>query len=53
MKSRNPKKYMGTETKDNTLAKFQPIKSLIFSKMPTIQQKVKQQKEQQTNDNST
>jgi hypothetical protein len=47
MKSRNPKIYLGQEKMN--YAKFQPSNSLIFKLLPTVEEKVQQHKQQQSN----
>ena len=48
MKSKNPKIYLGQEKMN--YAKFQPSNSLIFKLLPTVEEKVQQHKQQQSND---
>lgn len=50
MKSRNPKVYLGQQKLN--YSKFQPSNSLIFELLPTVEQKVEQHKQQQSNDNN-
>lgn len=50
MKSKNPKIYLGQEKMN--YAKFQPSNSLIFELLPTVEDKVEQHKQQQSNDSN-
>jgi hypothetical protein len=52
MKSRNPKKYMEKDLQDSSLSKFQPSRSLIFAKLPTIEEKTKQQRKTKNDDDN-
>lgn len=52
MRSRNPKKYMEPKTKDLSMSKFQPSRSIIFSKLPSVEEKIQKTQQQNKNDNN-
>jgi hypothetical protein len=52
MKSRNPKKYMEKGLQSSSISKFQPSKSIVFEKLQTVEEKVKQQHKTKNDNNN-